>query len=111
MRWVVSVFLAVAISVATPPASRAVEDISRCLIENDSPEAEEALREMMIAALMRKPKAEVKRLSQRFGLMIIQIATTACNASVDDLQSPAFQQAAKHYGGVVGERLIREAFN
>lgn len=84
------------------------ERLAACLIEQSTPEIEEAMRLMMIAALQRN-RAEAQQQAMAFGMTLVTVATGQCGVGFDQLQSPEFAAAAQVYGTSVGQRLMTEA--
>lgn len=110
MRTFVISLLALTVTpVATAAAAPSGAEVGQCMIENSSTEAENALREMMIAALEDR-LVEAQEGVMEMGMAIVSIAMNSCGIQIADLQTPLFEEASSIYGQWVGEKIVSEAF-
>jgi len=93
---------------STGTTTKDPQALAQCLIDNTVEADKENMREFMIAALEQQNEA-ANQAMMSFGMNITKKATTACGWSMQELQTPQFEQAVGTYGEFMGEQIMMEA--
>ena len=79
------------------------------MIQNTDASGEQVLKDMMIQALSDAPADQLQSSVLQLGMTMINLATSDCGFSMDNLDSPVFAGAAEIYGMRMGEKIMQEA--
>lgn len=90
------------------PAGKSPDQLAQCLIQNTQESDKQTMRDFMIAALQQQKEAATEKMMS-FGMSIAMKATTSCGWTMQELQTPQFEQAVTVYGEFMGEQIMAEA--
>jgi hypothetical protein len=108
---VTAVLFALPVVAQMPSAGSTTKDpqaLAQCLIQNTVETDKQGMRDFMIAALQQQKEA-ANQAMMAFGMNIAMKSTTTCGWTMQDLQTPQFEQAMGIYGEYMGEQIMMEA--